>query len=118
MGSHPNIYSFFLLTIEKKYVYLHFQMFDKMSHKTAIRVYEIASYMLILAATVIFFVMKMSPMRLPLTMILLALAIGCRWMMERHRFKSAEAEIDQLQEDLRKLTLLLAQEKKKNQQQK
>ena len=87
-----------------------------MSHKTAIKIYEIASYVLILGATAILFAMKDNPMRLPLTMLLLALAFGCRWMMERHRFKSAEAEIDQLQEDLRKLTLLLAQEKKRNQQ--
>lgn len=87
-----------------------------MSHKTAIKIYEIASYVLILGATAAVFLMKTNPMRLPLTMLLLALAIACRWMMERHRFRSAEAEIDQLQDDLRKLTLLLAQEKKKNQQ--
>ena len=90
-----------------------------MSHKTAIRIYEIASYVLILVATAAFFMMENTdPRRTPILLLLLIVAIFCRWMMERHRFKSAEAEIDQLQEDLRKLTLLLAQEKKKNQQQK
>ena len=85
-----------------------------MSHKTAIKVYEIASYVLILGATVIFFLMKENPMRLSLTMILVALAIAMRWLMERHRFKAADEEIDQLHDDLRRLTQLLAEEKKKN----
>ena len=85
-----------------------------MSHKTAIKVYEIASYALILGATVIFFLMKENPMRLSLTMILVALAIAMRWLMERHRFKAADEEIDQLHDDLRRLTQLLAEEKKKN----
>ena len=85
-----------------------------MSHKTAIKIYEIASYVLILGATVVFFMMKTSPMRLSLTMILVALAIAMRWLMERHRFKAADEEIDQLHDDLRRLTQLLAEEKKKN----
>lgn len=85
-----------------------------MSHKTAIKVYEIVSYVLILGATVAFFMMKTSPMRLSLTMILVALAIAMRWLMERHRFKAADEEIDQLHDDLRRLTQLLAEEKKKN----
>lgn len=85
-----------------------------MSHKTAIKVYEIVSYVLILGATVVFFMMKTSPMRLSLTMILVALAIAMRWLMERHRFKAADEEIDQLHDDLRRLTQLLAEEKKKN----
>ena len=85
-----------------------------MSHKTAIKVYEIVSYALILGATVIFFLMKENPMRLSLTMILVALAIAMRWLMARHRFKAADEEIDQLHDDLRRLTQLLAEEKKKN----
>ncbi len=85
-----------------------------MSHKTVIKIYEIASYVLILVATAIFFLMKDNPMRLSLTMILVALAIAMRWLMERRRFKAAEEEIDQLHDDLRRLTLLLAEEKKKN----
>ena len=85
-----------------------------MSHKTAIRLYEIISYVLILGATVIFFMLKDSPMRLSLTMILVTLAVAMRWLMERERAKSADEEIDQLQTDLRRLTQLLAEEKKKN----
>lgn len=85
-----------------------------MSHKTAIRLYEIISYVLILGATVVFFLLKDSPMRLSLTMILVTLAVAMRWLMERERAKSADEEIDQLQADLRRLTQLLAEEKKKN----
>ena len=85
-----------------------------MSHKTAIRLYELISYVLILGATVVFFLLKDSPMRLSLTMILVTLAVAMRWLMERHRAKSADEEIDQLQADLRRLTQLLAEEKKKN----
>lgn len=85
-----------------------------MSYKTAIKVYEIVSYVMILGATVVFFMMKTSPMRLSLTMILVALAIAMRWLMERHRAKAADEEIDQLHDDLRRLTQLLAEEKKKN----
>lgn len=85
-----------------------------MSHKTAIRLYEIISYVLILGATIIFFMLKDSPMRLSLTIILVTLAVAMRWLMERERAKSADEEIDQLQADLRRLTQLLAEEKKKN----
>ncbi|MBP3762287.1 MAG: hypothetical protein J6I49_00225 [Bacteroidales bacterium] len=85
-----------------------------MSHKTAIKLYEIASYVLILGATAVYFWLKAQG--LALTMILVALAVGMRWMMERHRFKSCEEENDQLKEDLRRLTQLLAEEKKKKQQ--
>ncbi len=85
-----------------------------MSHKTAIKVYEIASYVLILGATAIYFLLKTSDLRLSLTMILVALAILMRMMMERHRFRAAEDEIDQLKDDLRRLTQLYAEEKKKN----
>jgi len=83
-----------------------------MSHKTAIKVYEIASYVLILGATAIYFIMKVQG--LSLTMLVLALAIFCRWMMDRHRYRSCDEENDQLRDDLRRLTLLLAEEKKKN----
>ncbi|MCR5589243.1 MAG: hypothetical protein K6F72_06475 [Bacteroidales bacterium] len=69
---------------------------------------------MILGATMAFFMMKETPMRLSLTMILVTLAIAMRWLMERRRFKAAEEEIDQLHDDLRRLTLLLAEEKKKN----
>lgn len=85
-----------------------------MSHKTAIKLYEIVSYVLILGATVVFFMLKDNPMRLSMTMMLVTLAVGMRWLMERERAKSADEEIDQLQDDLRRLTQLLAEEKKKN----
>lgn len=86
-----------------------------MSHKTAIRIYEIASYVLILVATAAFFMMENTdPRRTPILLLLLIVAIFCRWMMERHRFRAANDEIDQLQADLRHLTQLLAEEKKKN----
>ena len=83
-----------------------------MSHKTAIKVYEIASYVLILGATAISFWMKQQG--LSLTMLVLALAIFCRWMMDRHRYKACDEENDQLRDDLRRLTQLYAEEKKKN----
>ncbi len=83
-----------------------------MSHKTAIRLYEIASYVLILGATAVYFMVR--PNGLALTMILLALAVGMRWMMERERYKSCEEENDQLKADLRRLTQLLAEEKKRS----
>lgn len=83
-----------------------------MSHKTAIKVYEIASYILILGATAIYFIMKAQGVSL--TMLVLALAIFCRWMMDRHRYRACNEENDQLRDDLRRLTLLLAEEKKKN----
>lgn len=87
-----------------------------MSHKTAIRVYEIASYVLILGATAVYFMLKSErqALGLSLTMVLVALAVAMRWMMERHRYKSCEEENDQLKADLRRLTQLLAEEKKKN----
>ena len=85
-----------------------------MSHKTAIRLYEIASYILILGATVVFFMLKDNQMRLSMTMVLVTMAVAMRGLMERHRAKSADEEIDQLQADLRRLTQLLAEEKKKN----
>ena len=94
------------------FVFLHFQTHWTMSHKTAIKVYEIASYVLILGATAIYFWMKQRG--LSLTMLVLALAIFCRWMMDRHRYKACDEENDQLRDDLRRLTQLYAEEKKKN----
>ena len=90
------------------------QIITKMSHKTAIRIYEIASYALILGATAVYFMMHDNPRKLSLTMLLVALALFTRWMMERHRAKAADEENDLLKADLRRLTQLLAEEKKKN----
>jgi len=85
-----------------------------MSHQTLVRIYEYASYALIIGATVIYFTMKAQGVSL--TLIVLALAIFCRWMMDRQRYKSCEEENDELRNDLRRLTQLLAEEKKKNKQ--
>ena len=51
---------------------------------------------------------------LNLTLCILVLAIFCRLMMERTRRLAADAENDQLKDDLRRLTQLYAEEKKKN----
>ena len=83
-----------------------------MSHKTAVRIYEYASYVLIIGATVIYFTLKTQGVQL--TLLVLALAIFCRWMMDRHRYKASEQENEELRNDLRRLTQLLAEEKKKN----
>ena len=83
-----------------------------MSHTTAVKIYEYASYALIIGATVIYFTLKMQGVQL--TLLVLALAIFCRWMMDRHRYKACEQENDELRADLRRLTQLLAEEKKKN----
>ena len=85
-----------------------------MSHNTAIRLYEIASYALILGATAVYFMMHDATRKISLTMLLIALALFTRWMMERHRCKACNEENDQLKADLRRLTQLLAEEKKKN----
>ena len=86
-----------------------------MSHSTAVKIYEYASYVLIIGATVLYF--KMKTQGVALTLIVLALAIFCRWMMDRHRYKACEEENDGLRQDLRRLTQLLAEEKKKTKQQ-
>ena len=85
-----------------------------MSHSTAVKIYEYASYALILGATAIYFMLKAQGVSL--TLVVLALAIFCRWMMDRHRYKACEEENDELRNDLRRLTQLLAEEKKKNKQ--
>ena len=83
-----------------------------MTHKTALRIYEWVSYLLLVAATVVYFVFKGEGVNLVL--IILILAVFMRLMMERTRYKACEEENEELQEDLRRLTLLLAEEKKKN----
>lgn len=87
-----------------------------MSYKTALKVYEIVSYVLILGATVVFFMLRNETAGLTMTLLILVLAVFCRMMMERTRYKACEEENEQLSEDLRRLTKLLADEKKKNQE--
>lgn len=96
-----------------------------MNHKTALKIYEIVSYVLILAATAMFLAYTFrdsiaslrqvnSAFLLLVGTLLLAAAGFARMFMERERFRSCDEENDKLREDLRRLTLLLAEEKKKN----
>lgn len=86
-----------------------------MNHQTKLRIYEWASYILILGATLVWFFMRnMGAPALNLTLIILVLALFCRMMMERTRRQAADAEIEELRTDLRRLTQLYAEEKKKN----
>lgn len=86
-----------------------------MNHQTKLRLYEIVSYILIIGATVIYFIFhEQGPGALNLTLIVLILAVLSRMMMERTRRQAADAEIDILRNDLRRLTQLYAEEKKKN----
>lgn len=86
-----------------------------MTHKTALKIYEWASYILIIGATVLYFVYKSRGINLVL--LVLVVAVFMRLMMERTRFKACEEENDELKADLRRLTQVLAEEKKKNQYQ-
>ena len=96
-----------------------------MNHKTALKVYEIVSYVLIICAKVafVFFTFRdnislmqrvNSTFVLLVSVLLLAAAGFARMFMERERFRSCDEENDKLREDLRRLTLLLAEERKKN----
>lgn len=86
----------------------------KMEKSTLAKIYEWASYIIIIAATVFYFVFdKMSPMRLPITLLGIILALFCRNMMYRTRYKMFEDENEELKVDLRRLTNLLEIEKKK-----
>ena len=85
------------------------------NYQRRLKVYEWVSYILILDAPVLYFVLRsQGAQALNLTLVLLVLAIACRLMMERTRRQAADAELDELREDLRKLTQLYAEEKKKN----
>lgn len=86
-----------------------------MTHKTALKIYEWASYILIIGATVLYFVYKSRGINLVL--LVLVVAVFMRLMMERTRFKACEEENDELKADLRRLSQVLAEEKKKNQNQ-
>ena len=83
-----------------------------MTHKTALKIYEWASYLLIVGATLIYVFMKQQGV--VLTMLVQVLAMFMRMMMERTRRRACEDEIDELQSDLRRLTQLYAEEKKKH----
>lgn len=86
-----------------------------MNYQRTLKIYEWISYILIIGATVLYFLLcDQGPYALNLTLCILVLAIFCRLMMERTRRKAADEENDELKEDLRKLTQLYASEKKKN----
>lgn len=82
-----------------------------MTHNTALKIYEWGSYLLIVGATILYFVLK--ERGIALVLVVLVLAIFMRLMMERTRRKACEDEIDELQGDLRRLTRLLAEAQKK-----
>ena len=84
-------------------------------YQTRLRIYEWISYLLIVGATVVYFVLRdQGAAALNLTLVILVVAIFCRLMMERTRRQAADAELDELREDLRRLTQLYAEEKKRN----
>ena len=82
-----------------------------MDKNTQAKLYEWASYLLIIGATVYFFV---SHKEVTITMMFIVLALFCRNMMYRVRYKMFEEENEELKVDLRRLTNLLEVEKKKN----
>ncbi|MDY5969604.1 MAG: hypothetical protein SPJ13_06295 [Bacteroidales bacterium] len=84
-----------------------------MNSDTASKIYEWASYVLVLGATVLFFAMKGNPLRFNLTLIALVAAEYMRVLMYRSRSRAAEGENEELKRDLRRLTALLAEEKEK-----
>ena len=81
-----------------------------MEKSTQAKIYEWASYLLIIGATVYFFV---SGKELTITMMGIILALFCRTMVSRTRCRMFEEENDELKVDLRRLTNLLEIEKKK-----
>ncbi len=85
-----------------------------MNFKRNLRIYEYISYILLLGATVICFAFRAESWRLEATLLLIVAALFARLMMERTRYKAADAENDELKDDLRRLTQLYAEEKKKN----
>ena len=86
-----------------------------MNYQKTLRIYEWISYILIIGATVVYFVLRgQGPAALNMTLCILVLAMFCRLMMERTRRQAADAENDELKDDLRKLTQLYAEEKKKH----
>lgn len=87
-----------------------------MNYQRNLRIYEYISYFLIIAATVVYFIFRsQGHSAVNLTLVILILAIFSRMMMERTRRQAADAENDELKADLRRLTQLYAEEKKKNQ---
>lgn len=80
-----------------------------MSKSTLAKVYEWASYVLVVGATVYYFV---SGKEVQITLLVLFLAVFARNMMYRQRYKLFEEENEELKVDLRRLTNLLEVAKK------
>lgn len=84
---------------------------NKMEKSTLMKIYEWASYIMIVLATVYFF---MSHKEVTVTLLGIMVALFFRNMMYRTRYKMFEEENEELKVDLRRLTNLLEIEKKKN----
>ena len=82
-----------------------------MEKATLVKIYEWVSYLLIIGATVYFFV---NGKEVKITLLLIMLAIFSRNLMYRTRYKMFEEENEELKVDLRRLTNLFEVEKKKN----
>lgn len=85
-----------------------------MDKNTLSKIYEWASYILIVGATVYYFV---SHRETSITLILLFLAVFARNLMYRTRYKLFEQENEELRIDLRRLTNLLEVAKKSEKKQ-
>lgn len=84
-----------------------------MEKTTQAKIYEWLSYLLIVGATVYFFV---TGKEVKITLLGIILALFCRNMMYRVRYKMFEEENEELKVDLRRLTNLLEVAKKENKQ--
>lgn len=71
--------------------------------------FEWCSYVLIVVATVLFFATHKN---VPITLLMLLVAVYCRVIMYRYRFLAADEENERLRTDLHRLTLLLKQHEK------
>lgn len=86
-----------------------------MNYQTKLKIYEWISYLLIIGATVLYFVLRnRGTGALSITLVILVLAVFARLMMERVRRQASDAENEELKDDLRRLTQLYAEEKKKH----
>jgi len=81
-----------------------------MTDNTAAKIYEWGSYVLILAATVLFFALDRN---VNITLLVLVVAVYLRVMMYRTRCQSAQKENEELKSDLRRLTQLLKEKENK-----
>lgn len=86
-----------------------------MSKDTASKIFEWCSYILILGATAVFFLLKEMPvLRINLTLIVLVVAVYMRALMYRSRLRGTSDENEELRRDLRRLTAILSEKEKGN----